>query len=166
MDRRCEAATGTLLHDLVELLAVASGDGASLRALDDDGILLLPVAAHSADPRRDAAMHEVMEQTQRTDEGLWRVVLQQGRTVRWEVDHRSPPGEANSDQAAFILRHAITGVMGTPLVHEGRLVGGLALVRFGTGVPFTDADEDLLTAAAQRIAAVLGRDQGRPSPAV
>lgn len=163
VDRRVAACLDDALAAAVELLASATGDAASLRALSADGRSLLPVAAHHPDPVVNAAMLEVMERsTQPADSGLWRPVVEHRRPRRYEVEPTKPPPQASAQQREFILRFPVRAVLGVPVLDGEQVLGGVALVRYTDTRPFTDADEGLAAATALRVAPLLAaRDAAR-----
>lgn len=152
VDRSAVDAAVTLLDKIAEQLATATADGVAIRRLASDGHALLPVAAHHPDPDRDAALAVAMGQTMDRENGLWKPVLDGPRPMRWHVPAGSQLAEANEPQARFLARFPVRAVLAVPLVHDGVVVGGVALVRFGSNRPYTEQDEALLTAGALRIA--------------
>lgn len=149
-------ATAGLVESITEHLAVATADAVTVRALSADGTQLVPLVAHHPDPERGAAMAEVMGRTvQRADSGVWQPVLDERRTMRWQLPPGFRPPEASPDQVAFLEEYPVRAIMGTPLVFDDTVLGGVSVVRFGADEPFTDADEALLIDCASRIAATL-----------
>ncbi|MER5673679.1 GAF domain-containing protein [Pseudonocardia alni] len=156
LDREVDCSVHTLLGAMTERLSIAAGSAATLRRLSADGEWLSPVAAHHPDPGMTAAMTAIMEETApRARSGLWRPVVEERRAVRYRVDPGSTPAEASDEQARFLDRFPVTAVLGVPVEHDGRLVGGTALVRYSVPRPFDDADEALLVDFAARAGVVL-----------
>lgn len=156
LDREVDSSGRTLLSAMTERLSVAAGSAATLWRLSADGEWLSPVAALHPDPGMTAAMTAVMEETApRTRWGLWRPVVEERRAVRYRVDPGRAPAEASDPQARFLDRFPVTAVLGVPVEHDGRLVGGAALVRYSVPRPFDDADEALLVDFAARAGVVL-----------
>lgn len=156
VDRQCGEAVQDLVEFVAEHLAIATADAVTVRTLSQDGLSLLPVAAHHPDPTTSAAMASVMSQTvQPADSGLWAPVLQERRPQRWSTPEGYVPAEASPKQVAFLERFPIRAVLGVPLIVDDRLVGGVSVVRFSVERPFTNRDEDLVLACATRIAPML-----------
>lgn len=156
IDRWCRDGAATMLRECAEYLAVATGAAVTVRVLSVDGTELLPVLAHHPDPGRGDAIARVMgETTQSATTGLWRAVVAERQARRWATPPGAPPAEASDAQVAFLDEHPVRAVVGAPLLLDGRVVGGLALVRFTVDRPFTAADEQLLTDAGRWIAPVL-----------
>lgn len=156
IDRRCAEATATTIDVVAEHLAIATGDAVTVRALSADGGSLDPVTAHHPDPAIDAAMSSIMSQTVRLpDTGLWAPVIEARRPRRWHIPEGHVPAEASARQASFLQHYPIRAVLGVPLLVDDRLVGGMSVVRFSAGGPFTDHDEALVLACATRIAPML-----------
>ena len=155
VDRSSVDAVTALLHKIAEQLATATADGVSIRRLSPDGRVLVSLAAHHPDPARRAALGEATAQAMDREDGLWKSVIDDKRVVRWHL----PPGtrltRATESQAGFLARFPVRAVLAAPLLHHVDVFGGVALVRFGSDVPYTEQDEALLTACAQRIAAAL-----------
>lgn len=156
-ERACRAGLEELFAAVGDHLAIAAAAAVSIRLLSSDGAELLPVSAHHPDPHREAAMFKVMaDTTQPAGTGLWAVALAKGGPVRWHLENSRPPTEASARQASFISEQAITAVIGLPLSNDaGRVLGGVALVRYGAERPFSDDDEALLVAAGHRLAPLL-----------
>jgi PAS domain S-box-containing protein len=137
---------------IAEHVAELTGDACTVRLLSDDGTQLRPVAVHHADAELRAAMWQVMEQTtERADVGLWKPVIEGHRAVRVAVAGQIP-ADASDAQAAFMRRYPMSAIMGVPLIARGRVLGGISLVRYGDGTPFTDADASFLELLALRAA--------------
>ena len=141
-----------LLTLIAEHVAELTGDACTVRLLSDDGTQLRPVAVHHADAELRAAMWQVMEQTtERTDVGVWKPVIEGHRTVRVAVAGQIPSGCVRRSGG---LHAAISDKRdhGMPLIARGRILGGISLVRYGDGSPFTDADASFLQLLAERAA--------------
>lgn len=94
-----------LLGTVAERIAEATGDACTVRLLSEGGLWLRPVAAHHPDPALKAAIWEVMRGTaDRTDSGVWRPVVEEGRVVRLGVPREAILPEASEAQAEFIRR--------------------------------------------------------------
>jgi PAS domain S-box-containing protein len=143
----------TLLSTVAERVAEATGDACTVRLLSEDGLWLTPVAAHHPDPALKAAIWGVMQgKTDRTDSGVWRPVVEEGRVVRMTVPSQDVPPDASEAQAEFIRRHPMSAIMGVPLVARGRLLGGISLVRYGRAGAYVEEDERFLRDLADRSA--------------
>ncbi|WP_037039812.1 GAF domain-containing protein [Pseudonocardia halophobica] len=157
VDNQVDRTLRTLLSSTTETLAVASATAASVRMLSEDDALLLPVAAHHPDPHLRSKIASVMDRTApRPRSGIWRPVVDCRRAVRLRIDRDRLPPEASPEQREFLLHYPLTAMLGVPLEHEGRLVGGASLVRFSVDMAFTDDDEALLYDFAARVAPLLG----------
>ncbi|HEX5851178.1 MAG TPA: PAS domain S-box protein [Rubrobacter sp.] len=143
----------TLLRNVAEHVAEATGDACTVRLLSEDGTRLRPVAAHHPDPDLKRAIWEVVRDTDdRADSGLWRPVIEEERVVRVKVPSRGMPSDTSEAQAEFIRRHPISEIMGAPLVTRGRLLGGISLVRYDRSEAFDEGDERFLRDLADRAA--------------
>jgi GAF domain-containing protein len=154
VDAECAATLRALVDNLAERLATAAGEAVSVRRLGPGGVLR-PLVAHHPDPRRATEMQAVMGRTEDASRGLWAPVVRDGVVVRWSALAGRRDASPSSPQSEFIDAHAITAVIGAPLLREERVIGGVALVRFGVDRPFLDADEDLLLGFATRLAVVV-----------
>lgn len=97
IDQRVAETMRGLLEAIAEQLALATSEAVTVRMLSDDGQWLFPVTAHHPAPEMRDAMLAIMDETvQRPDSGLWRVVVEERRTVRWRI----PPGEVPADASA------------------------------------------------------------------
>jgi len=142
-----------ILRTVAETVAEETGDACTVRLLSDDGLWLRPVAAHHPDPTLKAAIWEIVRGTaDRTDSGVWRPVVEEGRVVRLGVPRDVIPSEASEAQAEFIRRHPMSGIMGAPLIARGRTLGGISLVRYGTEEAYVEEDERFLRDLADRAA--------------
>ena len=146
----------TILRAVAEHVAEATGDACTVRLISEDGLRLWPVAAHHPDPALRSAIWEVVRDTaDRTDSGVWRPVVEEGRTVRMDVPPGAIPPGASEAQAEFIRRHPMSGILGAPLVARGRLLGGVSLVRYGRAEAYEEEDERFLRDLADRAALAL-----------
>lgn len=156
LDREVDCSVHALLGVMTERLSIAAGSAATLRKLSTDGEWLSPVAAHHPDPGMTAAMTAIMHETApRARSGLWRPVVEERRAVRYRVDPGTMPAEASERQVRFLDRFPVTAVLGVPVEHDGRLLGGAALVRYSVPRPFDDGDDALLVDFAARAGVVL-----------
>lgn len=156
VDRRCLDAIDELLRAITELLAVATDDAVTVRALSTEGHLLRPVIAYHADPERGSAMARVMSETvQPADSGLWQTVVESRQARRWHIPPGYIPPEASPKQVEFLQRFPIRAVLAVPVLVGERLIGGVSVVRYSVDTEFTDDDEALVIACARRIALAL-----------
>src|SRR5215218_10599521 len=88
----------------------------------------------------------------RTDSGLWRPVVEEGRVVRLGVPLDAIPDDTSEAQAEFIRRHPMSGIIGAPLIARGRTLGGISLVRYGRMEAYVEEDESFLEDLADRAA--------------
>lgn len=161
IDRRYTRAIAGLLAGLAEDLSLATADAVTIRRLSPDGRSLHHVAAYHPDREMRAAMAGVMDRTaQAVDSGLWRPIIAERRIIRWHIRDGSAPAEASPSQRQYLSRYPVRAVMGGPVITtDGRLLGGISLVRFVVDRPFTDGDEVLLADAARRAALALEFDE-------
>ena len=142
-----------ILRTVAETVAEATGDACIVRLLSDDGLWLRPIAAHHPDPTLKAAIWEIVRGTaDRTDSGLWRPVVEEGRVVRLGVPRDALPADASEAQAEFVRRHPMSGIMGAPLIARGRAFGGISLARYGRTEAYVEEDERFLEDLADRAA--------------
>jgi PAS domain S-box-containing protein len=142
-----------ILRTVAETIAEETGDACTVRLLSDDGLWLKPVAAHHPDPTLKSAIWEIVRGTaDRTDSGVWRPVVEEGRVVRLGVPRDGIPPDASEAQAEFIRRHPMSGIMGAPLIARGRTLGGISLVRYGRAEAYVEEDERFLGDLADRAA--------------
>lgn len=155
IDERCHRAVDDLLVTIAEHIGVATADAVSIRVLGDDGTTLHSVVAHHPVAARAEAMAAAMGTAQLADVGLWRPIIESAEPRRYAIQPGTVPCEASEPQRLFFATHPVRGVLGAPVLSAGRVVGGVAVVRFGVDEPFTDDDEALLVEAAKRIAPAL-----------
>ena len=151
VDQLCIEAANLLLEKIADRLAMATNAAVSVRALTPDGQCLIPLIAFHPDPTLREAMAAVMAETQLANHGLWLPVIRERQPRRWRIPPGSPPPEASARQATFLKRFPIRAALAVPLQVEDRVVGGVSLMRF-TDQGFTDHDQALLVAAAERLA--------------
>lgn len=151
-------AVRAFLELAAERLATVTADAVTIRRLDPDGETLSPVAAFHPNPEWGGAMAEVMGRTMQREEGLWGAVMHERRAVRWYLPVGAELPDASPRQADFLRRFPIRAILSAPLVHDDRLLGGVAVVRFGCDVPYTEQDEHWVTECAERISAALHFD--------
>ena len=146
-----------LLQRIAEHIAEATGDACTVRLLSDDGRWLRPVAGHHPDPELTSAIWAVMQETvERSNIGVWQPVIQEQRTVRMAVSPQEIPRDASQEQAEFMRRYPMSAIMGAPLVAQGRILGGVSLVRYGRHLsPYTEEEEAFLRDLADRAALVI-----------
>lgn len=161
IDRRCTRTIAELLNELAEDLSLATADAVTIRRLSGDARSLHHVAAYHPDREMRAALTGVMIRTaQAADSGLWRPIIGERRVIRWCIREGAAPAEASPGQLEYLRRYPVRAVMGGPAITpEGRLMGGVSLVRFVVDRPFTDDDEVLLSDAALRAALALELDE-------
>lgn len=138
-----------LLEKIADRLAMATNAAVSVRALTPDGQCLIPLIAFHPDPTLREALAAVMAETQSANHGLWLPVIHERQPRRWRIPPGGLPPEASARQATFLERFPIRAVLAMPL--QDRVVGGVSLVRFADQ-GFTDHDQALLVAAAERLA--------------
>ena len=156
IDRRCREAVDEVLTAVSEHLAIATADAVTIRVLAADDRALHPITAYHPIAWRGAAMAEAMRQTvQPVDTGLWQPVITTGRARRHTMGPGAIPEEASEAQQEFLRKHPVRAVLAAPVLAEGRVIGGVSVVRFGVDQPFTDEDEALVTEATLRIAPAL-----------
>lgn len=103
----------TLLQVAAERISEATGDACTVRLLSEDGRWLRPVAGYHPNPELMAAIWEAMSETaQRSDAGVWKPVIEEGRTVCRLVSPQEILPDASDAQAEFVRRHPMTSIMG------------------------------------------------------
>jgi GAF domain-containing protein len=151
VDQLCIDDANLLLEKIADLLAMATNAAVSVRALTPDGQCLIPLIAFHPDPTIREALAAVMAETQSANHGLWLPVIQERQPRSWRTTPGGHPPEASARQAGFLERFPIRAVLAMPLQVEDRVVGGVSLMRFADQ-GFTDHDQALLVAAAERLA--------------
>ena len=130
----------------------ATGDGCTVRLLEDDGALLPGVAVFHPQAEYATALRALTSLTsQFADSGIWRGVVGQRKSMRVSVSSQAIPSDASPEQVAFLQRYPACFFMAVPLIARSRVIGGISLVRFEDR-PFREDDEAFLQELADRAA--------------
>ncbi|QNN54111.1 GAF domain-containing protein [Nocardioides mesophilus] len=157
VDRRLRDGLRDLLDVLVEELAVVTADAVALRGLSADGRRLVPLAAHHPDVEVQAALLAAMEETTEVgSSGIWQRVMAERTPQRWELAAGDPPPETPATRLGFLAQYPIRAVLAAPMIARGQLLGGVIVIRLVNDRPFSEDDEALVCAFADR--AALGVD--------
>lgn len=114
---------------------------------------LFGLAAHHPNSEIRAAMVDAMRRTaEPVRSGVWRPVIENRVTMRWNTTNQRVPEEASPEQAAFLRTYPVTRIMGVPVLDGARVLGGVSLVRFVTDRDFSEGGEGLLHDVAARAA--------------
>lgn len=141
-----------LLATIARRLAEVVGDLCSVRAVSEDGQMLEAGVVHHADPEIASWVQELIDQPQRSDEGLTGRVMVSGQPL-------FAPKLTPADWAVALPRHRpilerleVGSTMLVPLRCRGQSVGVVSLARSGSDNPYTEDDLRLVQSIADHAA--------------
>lgn len=149
-----------LLKAVCDELVEAMGDSCSV-LLTTDTDVLDPVAVKHRDEVVTKAMMDTLSQAPiRAAESLvGRVALDLKPVLLKQVDVTKLPSHGDATYRAFHERYPVTSVIAVPMRASSRLLGVLALARYGDSAAYTDADLALAQELADRAALAVSSAQ-------
>jgi len=117
------------------------GDACVVCVLTSDGRFLTPLAVEHREPQALALLREVVAHPLAAGLGIAGQVLRTRRPVRLRESTDALAKRCRPGVSSYVRTLAVESVCMVPLLHEGRAVGVVGLIRDGGGCEYSPADE-------------------------